>query len=109
MNTKHTPGPWKCVSAGPGVPADAAIFSKASPVPIAEVISFRDAPLIAAAPELLAELQAAHRIIQNALNIMSTTQKTKWAARNFADGVTGEGDTRAHERMAAIAKARGQQ
>jgi hypothetical protein len=55
--------------------------------------------------ELLAELVYAHRIIANALNIMTPEQKTEWAERNAADGCDGEGTTRANERDAVIARA----
>lgn len=50
---KRTPGPWVHRPAGPSVPADAAVFPVHGAVPVAEVISSRDAPLIAAAPDLL--------------------------------------------------------
>lgn len=56
--------------------------------------------------ELLSELEAAHKIIQNALNIMTVTQKAEWAARNDRDGVIDEGTTRYHERKAVIIEAR---
>lgn len=65
--------------------------------------------LFAAAPELLAELQHAHRIIRNALNIMTANQKLIWAEMNAADGCDGEGTTRANERLAVLAKAGGNQ
>lgn len=55
--------------------------------------------------ELLAELQAAHTIIRNALAVMTTAQKLEWGTRNARDGVDGEGITRAHERMALIGRA----
>jgi len=67
------------------------------------------ARLIAAAPELLTELQAAHQIIRNALAVMSTKQKLEWGRRNARDGVEGEGVTRANEREAVIARATGQE
>ncbi|MGO4304227.1 hypothetical protein [Cupriavidus sp. RAF12] len=57
--------------------------------------------------DLLRELQHAHRIIQNGLQIMSVMQKLVWAERNSHDGVDGEGTTRHHERAAVIAKAVG--
>lgn len=60
-----------------------------------------------AAPDLLSELQKAHLIIRNALQIMTPEQKREWGQRNEADGVGGEGDTRANERSAVIAKAAG--
>ncbi len=59
--------------------------------------------------ELLRELQAAHLIIRNALNLMSTSQKMVWGERNARDMVNGEGITRANEREAAIARATGAQ
>lgn len=55
--------------------------------------------------ELLRELQHADRIIRNALNIMSVSQKTVWAERNAHDGVDGEGVTRANERLVVLAAA----
>lgn len=66
-----------------------------------------DARLIEAAPELLEELQHAHLIIRNALQIMTTEQKQTWAVQNSFHGCDGEGVTRAHERSAAIARATG--
>lgn len=56
--------------------------------------------------DLLAELQAAHQIIRNALNIMTPEQKTAWAVKNVKDLVSGEGITRANEREAVINKAK---
>lgn len=55
----------------------------------------------------LAELRAAHRIIRNALAIMSIEQKSAWTDANVRDGVSGEGITRANEREAVIAAAEG--
>ena len=55
--------------------------------------------------DLLAELQAAHQIIRNALNIMTSGQKTELAVKNGKDLVSGEGITRANEREAVINKA----
>lgn len=57
-------------------------------------------------PGLLAELEAAHRIIRNALAIMTTAQKAAWGRLNARDGVDGEGVTRANERETAIYKAK---
>lgn len=67
----------------------------------------RQAALTNDIAELLNELQYAHRIIQNGLQIMSTLQKSVWAERNAHDGVDGEGTTRFHERAAVIARAIG--
>lgn len=50
----------------------------------------------------LSELQAAHQIIRNALNLMTAEQKTAWAGRNEETGCIGEGTTRANERQAVI-------
>jgi len=59
------------------------------------------------APDLLAELQHAHQIIANALNIMTIDQKIAWAMKNARDGVDGEVTTRANERAAVIARVTG--
>ncbi|QRQ86286.1 hypothetical protein [Cupriavidus oxalaticus] len=55
--------------------------------------------------ELLHELQLAHRMIFNALAVMTPEQKSEWAARNILSGNDSEGTTRAHEREAVIARA----
>lgn len=68
-----------------------------------------NAKAVAAAPELFAELKAAHQIIRNALNIMTPGQKVEWSLRNGREGVDGEGVTRANEREAVLAKALGEQ
>lgn len=57
--------------------------------------------------ELLHELERAHVIIRNALQIMSTSQKMVWADRNERDHVDGEGVTRANERATVITRAGG--
>lgn len=63
-----------------------------------------------AAPELLSELKAAHRIIMNALNIMTNEQKHEWGERNERDGVKdGMAVTREEVRRLAIAKAEGRE
>jgi len=58
--------------------------------------------------ELLSELKASHKIIKNALAVMTTKQKAEWGKLNERDGVddlVGEGVTRANERESVIAKA----
>lgn len=65
------------------------------------------ANLAVTAPDLLAELRAAHQIIRNALNLMTADQKIEWSRANDRDGVHGVGITRANEREAVIAKATG--
>lgn len=102
-----TPGPWKSVPPGPGVPASASIVPIRGRYPVAEVMLDADAPLIAAAPDLLDELVAAHRIIQNALSVMTPEQKRAWGSKNDLDDVAGEGIIRANERAALIARAGG--
>lgn len=69
--------------------------------------SLRQAAATNCSADLLRELQHAHRIIQNGLQLMSVTQKDVWAERNARDGVDGEGTTRYHERAAVIARATG--
>ena len=52
--------------------------------------------------ELTYELECAHQIIKNALNIMTDSQKREWASMNSGHCVDGEGITRANEREKAI-------
>ena len=58
---------------------------------------------------LLRELQAADRIIGNALQIMTQEQKSEWARMNDAADLIESGTTRHHERAAVIAQALGEQ
>lgn len=123
---KHTPGPWKVLP-----PEDGATYLRirgtalglrfkvanvlhapceeegACEHPVEAEITEANARLIAATPELLAELQAAHQIIRNALALMGPGHKTAWAKANDRAGVIGEGTTRANEREAVLAKATG--
>ena len=55
--------------------------------------------------ELLAELEAAHLIIDNAVGIMSVHQATRLAMVNHDMGLTDAGVTRYTERQEAIARA----
>jgi len=55
--------------------------------------------------DAVTELRAAHRIINNALNLMSAEQKIEWARLNERDGVAGEGTTRANERLEVLVAA----
>lgn len=57
--------------------------------------------------QLAAELQAAHGIIKLALNIVSGQQRQGWLDAVCQAGLDGEGITRANERLALIALARG--
>jgi hypothetical protein len=63
--------------------------------------------LIAAAPDLLHELEKANRIIHNALQLMTPEQTRQWGIDNDRDNVDGEGITRRNERDAVIAKTKG--
>jgi len=109
---RHTGGPWDYWPVIHGQEGVAfVIYPEHTSEPLAEVLD-RDqaediARLMAAAPELLSELQKAHQIILNALAVMTTEQKLEWARANDRDGCIGEGTTRFHERAAAIAKATG--
>lgn len=66
-----------------------------------------NARLIAAAPDLLRELQAANQIIRNALAVMTNEQDLKWGRLNNLDNVSGDTVTRVNERESVIAKAGG--
>jgi len=55
-----------------------------------------------AAPALLVELQHAHAIINAMLNAMTIQQKSKVHEQLDKAGISGEGMTRANERLAAI-------
>ena len=63
--------------------------------------------LAAAAPDLLAELQYAHRLLAIALGCMTPAGQAKFANRSEIAGIGTDGATRHHERAAAIAKAVG--
>ena len=58
--------------------------------------------------ELLDELKAAHQIIQHALAIMATEQKSELLNRGDMQRLAADGGTRYHERAALIAKAEGE-
>lgn len=65
----------------------------------------RDAVIAAQFQEVLIELIYAHRIIANALNLMTTDQKTQWTHCN--SGLIETGITRANERLSVIQRAGG--
>jgi hypothetical protein len=67
-----------------------------------------NAKLMAAAPELLAELDMAGQIISVLLNELTTEQKRNCAEKIDALGVHGEGMIRANERDAVLKKATGE-
>ena len=66
-----------------------------------------NAHLFAAAPELLAELQAAHKLLQLALKHMGGERQSLFAAESDRLGLGTDGATRYHERAAVLAKATG--
>jgi len=61
-----------------------------------------------AAPALLAELKHAHAIIKAMLNAMTPQQKAKVHEQLDKAGVSGDGMTRANERLAVIESAEAQ-
>jgi hypothetical protein len=62
-----------------------------------------------AAPELYRELWAAHQIILNALNIMTSEQKSQWSEMNERDGLKDDmAVTREEARRKVLAKAIGE-
>lgn len=120
MEKAYTPGPWAVeykingeftysprIVVGPAVVPYCAGYSSAEQDAAFKVEAEANARLIASAPELLSELEAARDIIHNALSLMTTAQKSEWGRLNEAAGVEGEGVTRRHERDAVIAKATG--
>ena len=65
------------------------------------------APLAQVAPNLLSELQAAHRLLMLALGCMTTQQQATFAQKSQSAGLGTDGATRHHERAAVIAQATG--
>ncbi len=106
MEKAHTPGPWVVTRVSSELPATTVVGDYGQRL-VCDCETEVDADLIAAAPELLVELEAARDIIHNALSLMTTAQKSEWGRLNEAAGVEGEGVTRRHERNAVIAKATG--
>ncbi len=117
---KHTPGPWQTDDREPGdqfrhvldCGGHRAFLAKLPLEEVYEDKSFRDeqeanARLIAAAPELLAELRAAHQIINHAYIVMSKKQIDMWRELNALHNLNGQGLGRDGMRAAVIAKAGG--
>lgn len=115
----HTPGPWVVAETAPddeGYP-ETVIRGMGGLAGVAVAIDFGSLPgmreanatLIAAAPELLAELRSAHQIIKVMLSCMTITQKLDAADKVERLGLIGPsgGTTRFHEREDLIAKATG--
>lgn len=115
---KHTAGPWYADklddrNAFNIFPSGAtlALLQVSGPVhdgahPYA-IAATANAALIAAAPELLDELQKAHRLLQLALKHMGGERQSLFAAESEREGLGTEGATRHHERAAVLAKATG--
>lgn len=54
--------------------------------------------------DTIRHLKHCHQLIQMTLNMMSLEQKSAWAIANECSGIVCEGATRAHERLAVLAK-----
>lgn len=113
MSAKHTLGPWhrniKPVTKYPVIFAGRNVhIAKVLDAGIGLSEAEANADLLAAAPDLLAELELAHQVIRNALAVMTIGQKLELGKRNAAAGCDGEGITRANEREAVIKRARGE-
>jgi len=63
-----------------------------------------NARLIAAAPELLAELQAAHRLLSIALGCMTPAGQATFGRQSAIAGLGTDGASRFHERETVISK-----
>ena len=118
MSARHTPGPWFTFANGQCIGGPAGPLGNPSGADTAGLahcgMGLRtgseikaNARLIAAAPELLAELQMAHRLLQIALKHMGGERQSLFAAESEREGLGTEGATRFHERAAVIAKAAG--
>lgn len=102
----HTPGPWEVITGSAVVMGGQVVITTTAPDGADQFERYANARLIAASPAMLSELEKAHRMLYNALQIMSVEQKAQWGAANARDGVDGEGVTRANERLAVITEAR---
>lgn len=118
MSGQHTPGPWFAFANATCVGGPVGILGNPSGADTAGIahcgMALRtgnevqaNARLIAAAPEMLDELQKAHRLLQLALKHMSGERASLFAAESEREGLGTDGATRYHERAAAIAKATG--
>lgn len=113
--SKHTPGPWsvsefkKIFSTNPMVTRGVGYYVHVATVESQPLDQTEDAnaALIAAAPDMLAELVKAHKIIRNALALMTPEQRDLWAGENDKEGLIGDsgGTTRASERTTVCEKA----
>jgi hypothetical protein len=100
MDTKHTRGPWHLED--DRIVAD----DRMGPLLVAtvrrtkghEVEGNANGALLAAAPELLDELQHAELVIQTMLNLMSVEQKARMAEREAPPGVQAQPQLYPHVR-----------
>lgn len=116
---KHTPGPWHLTINGDIESSHMiSLNGYAEKVGTVCILNSDDiiynrkkemkanAALISTSPELLEELEIAHKIIINALNSMTTAQKKKWCELNGRDDLIDDlGITREQKRREVIAKA----
>ena len=102
----HTKGPWRA-GGGTGCINQVAIEPTIGCAYGAGDEVEANARLMSAAPELLSELQAAHRLLSLALGCMTTAGQAKFARMSEIAGLGTDGATRHHERAAVIAKATG--
>jgi BarA-like signal transduction histidine kinase len=125
LKTKHSPGPWAPFQ----VPMpdhdslaivneeqvklvrqriDGPVVCLITPVKLATPTDVANARLIAAAPEMLDELERANRIIHVLLNNVPSNLKPSIAEKLLQEGISDEGMTRSNEREAVIKKAKGE-
>lgn len=103
---EHTPGPWKVRKSIHGE-RYAVVQIGADENYTTLELEPADANLIAAAPDLLTELEAAHRLLSLALGCMTTAGQAKFARQSEIAGLGADGASRHHERAAVLAKATG--
>ena len=102
MSKKFTPGPWKAVYYL--APAEMIEAPNGKYLAMRQDGTVADMRLMAAAPDLLRELEAAHWIIRYAMGLMTSEQKVAWGRLNASAGANGKNITRANEREALLAR-----
>jgi hypothetical protein len=101
--TTHTPGPWTFIESGDARIPDRIIGANGAPVVSGSIAGRDDAALIAAAPELLAALQAALDALDADATRAPMNPTSARAAQGWMRGKFGD------QARAAIAKAIGSQ
>jgi hypothetical protein len=110
-NAKHTPGEWYSRNSGPDSHNQAMIASEATGATVAIVYDRKDAPLLAAAPDLLTAL----RDVVSAFDRLKETNAAKWyldtsCTFTGAEWLHGNGNGNAiRAARAAIRKATGEE